>query len=131
LVKLLLDTHVWLWAVGGGKLKKRSRKALEDPANELWLSPVSLWELNQLYAQGKVHLDDTMEHWTEAALRELPCREAYVTNEIALEARAFAIPGADLSDRLLAATARVLGLTLLTADPNLLACEDIPTARAA
>lgn len=129
-MKLLLDTHVWLWAVGGGKLRKRARKALEDPENELWLSPVSLWELGQLYSQGKVHLDDTIENWIETALREFPCREAYVTNDIALDARAFALPAGDLSDRLLAATARVLSLTLLTADPNLLASEDVPTARA-
>lgn len=130
-MKLLLDTHVWLWAVGGGKLRKRARKALENPENELWLSPVSLWEVNQLYIQGKVRLDDTIEHWITVALQELPCREAYVTNEIALDARAFPLPDGDLSDRLLGATARVLGLTLLTADPVLLACEDIPTARAA
>lgn len=130
-MKFLLDTHVWLWAVGGGDLRKRARKALEDTKNELWLSPVSLWEISQLYTQGKVQLDDTFEHWIETALRELPCREAYVTNEIALDARSFALPGGDLSDRLLGATARVLGLTLLTADPNLLACEEIPTARAA
>lgn len=129
-MKLLLDTHVWLWAVGGGRLRKRARKALEDPENELWLSPVSLWELNKLYNQRKVHLDDTLENWIEAAQRELPCREAYVTNEIALDARAFALPAGDLSDHLLGATARVLGLTLLTADPNLLACDEIPTARA-
>jgi PIN domain nuclease of toxin-antitoxin system len=130
-VKLLLDTHVWLWAVAGGKLRKRARKALENPDNELWLSPVSLWEITQLYAQGKVRVDDTIERWMEAAMQELPCREAYITNEIALDARAFALPAGDTADRLLGATARVLGLTLLTADPNLLACEDIPTARAA
>ena len=130
-MKILLDTHVWLWAVGGGKLRKRARRALEDPKNELWLSPVSIWEINQLYNQRKIQVDDTIERWIEAAMRELPCREAYVTNEIALEARAVAVPEGDISDRLLGATARVLGLTLLTADPNLLACEDIPTARAA
>ncbi len=130
-MKLLLDTHVWLWAIGGGKLKKRARRALEDPSNELWLSPVSLWELNLLYSQRRVLLDDTLERWTETALRELPCREAYVTNEIALEARAVSLPAGDMADRLLGATARVLGLTLLTADPNLLACEDVPTQRAA
>ena len=130
-MKLLLDTHVWLWAVSGGKLRKRARRALEDPQNELWLSPVSLWETTQLYAQGKIRVEESIERWLELALRELPCREAYVTNEIALDARAFALPAGDVTDRLLGATARVLGLTLLTADPNLLACEDFPTARAA
>ncbi len=130
-MKLLLDTHVWLWAVAGGKLKKRARRALENPENELWLSPVSLWEVTQLYAQGRVRVDDTIERWIEAALREMPCREAYVTNEIAVDARAFTLPAGDTTDRILGATARILGLTLLTADPNLLACEDIPTARAA
>ena len=130
-MKFLLDTHVWIWAVGGGKLRKRARKALENPENELWLSPVSLWETTQLYAQGRIRVDDTIEHWIDAALRELPCREAYVTNEIAIDARSFSLPSGDSNDRLLGATARVLGLRLLTADPNLLTCDDIPTARAA
>ncbi|MEZ5365690.1 MAG: type II toxin-antitoxin system VapC family toxin [Bryobacterales bacterium] len=130
-MKLLLDTHVWLWALSGGKLRKRARRALEDPANELWLSPVSLWEATQLYAQGRMRVDDTIERWIEGALREIPCHEAFVTNEIAMDARSFALPAGDTADRLLGATARVLGLTLMTADPNLLACEDIPTARAA
>ena len=42
-MKLLLDTHIWLWStLEPQRLARRVGKALADPANELWLSPVSV-----------------------------------------------------------------------------------------
>jgi PIN domain nuclease of toxin-antitoxin system len=44
-MKLLLDTHVWLWySLGDFKLSLRLRSAIADTGNELWLSPITLWE---------------------------------------------------------------------------------------
>jgi PIN domain nuclease of toxin-antitoxin system len=46
-VKLLLDTHIWLWSVGeNDRIKGRLFRALKDPRNELWVSPVSTWEIS-------------------------------------------------------------------------------------
>ncbi len=45
-MKLLLDTHIWLWsALDPARLSRRVAAALENPTNELWLSPISLWEV--------------------------------------------------------------------------------------
>jgi PIN domain nuclease of toxin-antitoxin system len=45
-VKLLLDTHVWLWsALEPDRLSRSVSKALADPANEIWISPISIWEI--------------------------------------------------------------------------------------
>src|ERR1700733_2604535 len=43
-LKLLLDTHIWLWSFQEpARLGKRVSRELRDPANELWLSPISTW----------------------------------------------------------------------------------------
>ena len=42
-MKLLLDTHVWIWShVRPERLRPKVASALESPANELWLSPISV-----------------------------------------------------------------------------------------
>jgi len=44
-LKLLLDTHIWLWSLGEPlRLGRRVRRELLDQNNELWLSPISAWE---------------------------------------------------------------------------------------
>jgi PIN domain nuclease of toxin-antitoxin system len=44
-MRLLLDTHIWVWsALDRSRLSGRLIAALENPQNELWLSPISLWE---------------------------------------------------------------------------------------
>jgi PIN domain nuclease of toxin-antitoxin system len=54
-VKLLLDTHVWLWALHEPS-NRHVREELKNPANELWLSRVSTWERLLLNAKGKIRL---------------------------------------------------------------------------
>ncbi len=45
-MKLLLDTHIWLWSVSSPhRLTPKVRRALEKPGHELWLSPISTWEV--------------------------------------------------------------------------------------
>jgi PIN domain nuclease of toxin-antitoxin system len=69
-MKLLLDTHIWLWSQGASaKLAPRVTRELENPANELWLSPISLWELVLLHAKGSVALDAEIEKCVPKALR--------------------------------------------------------------
>ena len=44
-MKFLLDTHIWLWSLGEpDKLSGRVAKELDSRENELWLSPISIWE---------------------------------------------------------------------------------------
>jgi PIN domain nuclease of toxin-antitoxin system len=52
-MKLLLDTHIWLWSVlEPERLSRRVSKEIQDMSNELWLSPISVWELIVLWQKG-------------------------------------------------------------------------------
>ena len=119
-MKLLLDTHIWLWGLlEPSRLGRRTAAALDDPANELWLSPISVWEALMLAERGRVALVPDAERWVRASLERLPFREAPLNAEVAMASRALKIPSDDPADRFLAATARVYDLTLVTADIRL------------
>lgn len=125
-MKLLLDTHIWLWALGNpAKLSKRVRAELENPANEVWVSSVSTWEALMLHTKKRVHLSDDLEAWFAEAISH--GREAPLTHEIVFAAHLLPLPHKDPADRFLAATARTLGLVLVTQDPELLGLGDIQT----
>jgi len=116
-VRLLLDTHVWLWSLlEPGNLSRQARAAIQAPDNELWLSPISTWELLILVERGRVHLDVPVDDWLAEAMRRAPMREAPLTHEIARASRQVDLPHQDPADRFLGATAKVLDLTLVTAD---------------
>jgi PIN domain nuclease of toxin-antitoxin system len=122
-LKLLLDTHIWLWfATGSPRLRVLDK--LKDLNNELWLSPLSTWEVLTLYRKGRIKLDRDPREWV--TLATAGTREAPLTHEIALAERELTIHN-DPADRLLAATALVLDLTLVTADERLLGLGNIKT----
>ena len=125
-MKLLLDTHIWLWSMlEPERVSRRVRELLRPAAHELWLSPVSVWETVVLHAKGRVRLDPEPVAWVLAATSNT--REAPLTQEIVLAAHRLAWAHRDPVDRFLAATAQVLGLTLVTADERLLALKSITT----
>lgn len=125
-MKLLLDTHIWLWSLREpGRLGRRLRRELANPANELWLSPVSTWEAMLLAAKGRILLQGDLGAWLARATK--PLREAPLTHEIVLAAHQLPLPHPDPADRFLAATAQMLGLTLVTADARLLGLGEIAT----
>jgi PIN domain nuclease of toxin-antitoxin system len=125
-LRLLLDTHIWLWTLQDPKrLGKRVQQELRDPANELWLSPISTWEALILQAKGRIRLHGNLAEWVAHATA--PFQEAPLTHEIALAARQLRITHQDPSDRFLAATAQVLNLTLVTADTTLMGLGNIAT----
>lgn len=125
-MKLLLDTHIWLWALGNpAKLSKRVRAELENPASELWVSSVSTWEALMLNAKKRVQLPSDLQAWFTRATSYT--REAPLTQEIAFVAHRLPLPHKDPADRFLAATAKLLGLVLVTQDPELLGLGDIQT----
>ena len=127
-MKLLLDTHIWVWSLLEPRnLSRRVARALESAENELWLSPLSTWELLMLVEKGRVVLDLEASAWVSKALSMVPLKEAPLTHEVALETREVHLPHRDPVDRLLAATARVFGLTLVTADQRLIAAKGLST----
>ena len=124
-MKLLLDTHIWLWLFRDPKrLGPETFQQLHDTKNELWLSPISTWEALTLHHKGRVNLHLELATWVAQATAGT--KEAVLTHEIM--AVAWRLPlHQDPADRMLAATALVLDLTLVTADSRLLGLGNIKT----
>lgn len=119
-MNLLLDTHIWLWSLlEPRRLSRRVAKALADPRNELWISPISTWEILVLCRKGRLVLNGSPAAWIVAALTNVPFREATLTHEVAVASASLVLPHRDPADSFLAASAKVYGLTLVTADENL------------
>jgi PIN domain nuclease of toxin-antitoxin system len=125
-LKLLLDTHIWIWSqVAPAKISARVRRALENESNEVWLSPISIWELILLVQKGRMAVDGDLVDWIRKGAA--PLKEAPLTAEVVLDTARFSLPYPDPADRFLVATARYLGLTLVTSDARLLAAKAVAT----
>ena len=125
-MRLLLDTHIWIWSLSGvGNLSRSVHLQISDPDNELWLSPLSLWEAILLQRKDKIELPSKSPEWLAQAAATL--KEAPLTLEIVAAAHRLPFDHRDPVDRFLAATAGVLGLTLVTADRRLLGLGAIAT----
>ena len=116
-MRLLLDTHCWLWLVGEpSRLSEPSRQLLRDAESELYLSAASAWEIAIKFALGRLRLPRPpsvlMAEWmAEDRVGALPILHAH-----ALRAGELPAHHGDPFDRLLVAQAQIEGLTLLTAD---------------
>lgn len=120
-MKLLLDTHIWVWSlVAPERLSSSVGAELVKAANEIWLSPVSVWETMLLIERGRITVEEQPAVWLERMLRATPAREAPLTHEVAIKSRLVRLKHPDPADRFLAATAQVHDLTLVTADKRLL-----------
>jgi PIN domain nuclease of toxin-antitoxin system len=125
-MKLLLDTHIWVWsALDRARLSRRLITALENPENELWLSPMSLWEVLTLGEKKRLTLHPNPQAWIANTLDAIPMREAPVTYRVAEETARVQLPHRDPADLLLVATARVFDLTLVTADQQLVSARQV------
>ena len=125
-MKLLLDTHVWIWSVSEPeRLSRRVTKALDDAQNQLWLSPVSIWEAWLLHRKGRLKIPEGFSTWVTRALTATPLTEAPFTFEVAEALSAVNLPHADPADLFLAASAKAFGLTLVTSDRNLIRTKEI------
>lgn len=127
-MRLLLDTHIFLWSLlEPNRLSKRVATELERPSNELWLSPMTTWEIMILAWKRRIILDAEPMGWIRDVLRRIPFHEAPVNHEVAMQSRIVRLSHHDPVDRFLAATAMLFGLTLVTADERLLNCESLVT----
>ncbi len=127
-MRLRLDTHIWLWsALEPSLLAPKVRHILDDSRNELWLSPISVWETLVLARKKRIALEPTPEAWVRRALRDLPLHDAPLNHEIALRSETLRLGHGDPADRFLVATALVHDLTLLTADRTLIRNRHVPT----
>lgn len=106
-------------------MKPLVRTALEDPANETWLSPISVWELVILVEKKRISLNVSVDEWVTQAMAVAPFKEAPLTTEVAIATSKTRLSHRDPADAFLVATAKVFDLTLVTADARLLAAKEI------
>ena len=119
-MNFLLDTHIWIWSLlDPERLSPAVVSALTRADARRWLSPLSVWETLVLLERRRITVDRPPEEWVREALERAPVEEATVTTEIAFASRSLSTRHRDPVDRFLAATARVLELTLVTADRQL------------
>jgi len=102
-------------------------RELQRSSNELYLSPVSIWEAHQLERRRRLRVKPDFWRWLDKALIQVPLREAPFTFVVAAAASQIELPQSDLGDIFLAATASALDLTLVTSDSQLLACSWLRT----
>ena len=123
--RLLLDTCAAIWLSEGAEVASTVLSAIDDVLREdgtIFLSPVSAWEIGMLVAKGRVRLRLDPVAAYRSLLRLPKVEEAALTAEI-LVGSSF-LPGwphADPFDRVIVATARERGLTIVTRDRAILA----------
>ncbi|THD11539.1 type II toxin-antitoxin system VapC family toxin [Metallibacterium scheffleri] len=122
---LLLDTHVWLWYAEGvaRRLKPSVVNQIEDAllTNRLHVSAVSVWEIGLLVAKNRITLSAPVKDWVQHAATIPGLRLSPLDWQSALESTVLpGMPHADPADRLLVATARISGYTLVTRDQKIL-----------
>ena len=122
---VLLDTHVLVWLVqGDGRLSGSAREQIDAAATvqQVWVSAITPWEIGMLVAKGRLALASDVGQWVRTVLALPGLRLAPLEPDVAVASSR--LPGdlhGDPADRILVATARHLGATLITADERLLA----------
>lgn len=126
----LLDTHILLWWLeGGGRLSAGQRRALDrvSPASPVLLSEISLWEVAVLHELGRIRLSRPLEEWLRLASAPPLVQTCRIDAAVAAETTALP-PGfhRDPADRIIVATARLRGATLVTSDGRIAASGAVP-----
>ena len=116
-MRLLLDTHIFLWAVlEPERLRSHVRSLLEDPDNALLVSAVSAFEIATKHRLGKLPGAAVLLDQYALTLRELSASDLPITTAHALKAGSWNTSHRDPFDRLLAAQASVEQLPLVSVD---------------
>lgn len=130
-LKALLDTHILLWWLGDhSRLSSSQAEILKEagPDAPLWVSDITLWEIANLSSLGRIRLHlplrDWLERATAAPLVQLISINPAVAAEVATLPDSF---HRDPADRILVASALVLGANLLTQDRRIIESGIVPT----
>jgi len=127
-MRFLLDTNAWIWLFSEPQLIREDVRHVLNQESVIGLSPLSLIEVAQKAAKGKLIFRVALDDWVLSALPPQRLHLLPLTPAIAI--RAYNWPGefhGDPADRIIAATAAVHGLTLVTSDEKLRLRGDIQT----
>ena len=119
-MKLLLDTHAFLWWIGDdARLSGPAREAIADPGNEVSFSVASAWELAIKTGLGRFEPDGDLGPFLEEQIQRNAFRVLPVKLEHAVSVSSLPAHHRDPFDRLLVAQAAVEGMTLVSRDSQL------------
>jgi PIN domain nuclease of toxin-antitoxin system len=123
-VKILLDTQCWLWwFLLPERLSGGAREVIAAAREPLYLSAVSSWEIAIKVGLGKLRLPDTPARYVPARLAEQGMSSLAFEHAHALRVAELPPVHSDPFDRLLVAQAQVERMTIMTADPQVLAYD--------
>lgn len=130
-MKALLDTHVLLWWLDqSSRVSRRQMRVIRSAREDrpLWVSDISLWEIANLSRLGRLRLNLPVREFLERAVAPPLVQCIRITSAIAAEVAS--LPESfsrDPADRIIVASARVLGATLLTCDMRIIEAGVVPT----
>jgi PIN domain nuclease of toxin-antitoxin system len=116
-VKVLLDTHAFLWLHTDRNRLGKYLSLVEDPGTERLLSAVSSWEIAIKYRLGRLPLPEPPQQYVPSRMRAIGAVGVPIEHRHALAVAALELLHRDPFDRLLVAQAGVLGVPILTGDP--------------
>ena len=127
----VLDTHVLIhWLQDGRRLTRAQRRVIGRASEDmpLWVSDISLWEIATLHVARRIALRLPLREWLDRATAPPLVRRCGISPAVAAEVASLprAFPR-DPADRIIVATARVLGATLLTSDGAIVESDLVPT----
>ena len=127
-MRLLLDTHIALWAIADSpRLSMKARDLIDDPSNEVFISAATIWEISIKHALARgapsdmpISGDEAIGYFRDAGFELMDVSAAHAA---AIEA----LPPvhADPFDRILVAQALAVPLRLLTGDARIAAYSDL------
>lgn len=116
-MRLLLDTHAFIWALGEPhKLPSRARAEIENSANDVFVSAAVSWEISLKYALGTLSLPTSPAIYIPSRLKHFGFKELPITVGHTLALSGLPAYHADPFDRILIAQAQIEGLTLVSVD---------------
>ena len=118
-MRLLLDTHVFLWLNAAPERLGRALVEIEDPRHRLVVSAASSWEIAIKHARGRLPLPDPPERYVPELIRRIGAQALSIEHAHALGVTSLPPLHRDPFDRLLVAQARSIDATLVTADERL------------
>jgi len=120
--KVLLDTHIWIWIMlGESKLSQAFKNFINSEGSEIFVSPISIWEIGMLVQKNRLEMEMDVLDWVERSLNATKLQLFPMTPRIAIQSTR--LPGeihADPADRILIASAHEEGAVLVTCDEKII-----------
>jgi len=129
-VKVLLDTHILLYWFGKDtRLSKRQTRTLQQANSDkpLFITDITLWEIANLHSLNRISLHLPLRDWLEAATAQPLVQRIGLSPAVA--AAVAGLPSTfhrDPADRIIVATAQVIGATLMTHDSRIIDANLVP-----